>query len=199
MMMNDQPHNNTFDCDVIDTALEHMNTDIGCSEAHGTLCGLLCTENMTEPQTWFQQMQINMDNNNLLQREAQHALGHLHAETLKQLNDPTCDFQLLLPNDNEDLENRVHALADWCQGFLIGLSIGGIHDFRKLPENAAEISQDLVEIARAGTRYELQGTENDENALENLIEYVRIGILLINEEMHPNKIVTVNTDNAIFH
>jgi len=195
-MTNDLSRSNTINSDAINSALERLNTDISCSETHGTLCGLLCAENMTDPLTWFRQMLTNIDDNDLLQREAQLVLGHLHEATLKQLNDPTCDFQLLLPNDTEDLENRVHALGSWCQGFLFGLSMGGINDFRKLPENAAEISQDITEIARAGTSYDLQGTDDDEKALENLIEYVRVGILLINEEMHPNKVSTVNTDNS---
>ena len=89
------------------------------------------------------------------------------------------------------MELQVNALGEWCQGFLIGLSLGGVEDFQALPDDAKEIARDLVEIARAGTSYELSGLEDDEEAFVELVEFIRVGALLINEELHPNKISQV--------
>jgi hypothetical protein len=44
----------------------------------------------------------------------------------------------------------------------------------------------MVEIARAGS-YELDGGEEDEQSYQQLLEYVRTGVLLLNEELHPTK------------
>ena len=81
----------------------------------------------------------------------------------------------------------MHALGEWCQGFLSGLTLGGISDFDKLGTDAREVVEDLVEIARAGTSYHLEGSEEDEQAYAELMEYLRVGVLLINEELQPLK------------
>ncbi|WP_455200419.1 UPF0149 family protein [Kaarinaea lacus] len=179
--------NEVFDCEQIESALQDIEADIGASEIHGTLCGLLCATNDTQADSWFLSLVPEIDNNNLLQKEARQSLILLYEETLQQLNDPTCDFQLLLPDDYTDLATRTISLGDWCQGFVMGFMMSGIKDFRKLPENSAEISQDIVEISRIGSEYESENTEDDAEALEELIEFVRVGVLLINEELHPSR------------
>jgi uncharacterized protein YgfB (UPF0149 family) len=74
--------------------------------------------------------------------------------------------------------------------------MGGLKDFRKLPENSAEAAQDIVEISRIGSKYESEGSEEDAVALEELIEYVRVGVLLINEELHPSRAAPVMTPDT---
>jgi uncharacterized protein YgfB (UPF0149 family) len=93
---------------------------------------------------------------------------------------------LLLPGEEAALPERADALGSWCQGFLLGLSLGGVQDIGKLPGDAAEVVRDMVELSRAGS-YELSGSDEDENAYAELLEYVRTGALLVNEEMNPIK------------
>jgi hypothetical protein len=105
---------------------------------------------------------------------------------------------LLLPDDQTDLDSRTLGLGDWCQGFVMGLMMSGLKDFRKLPENSAEAAQDIVEISRIGSKYQSEGNEDEAVALEELIEYVRVGVLLINEELHPGRaapIIKPETNN----
>lgn len=190
--------NNVFDCDQIESALQNIEADIGPSEIHGTLCGLLCATNDTQADSWFVSLVPEIDNNNLLQKDARQMLERLYEETQQQLNDPICDFQLLLPDDYADLTTRTISLGDWCQGFVMGFMMSGIKDFRKLPENSAEVSQDIVEISRIGSEFESEDTEDDAEALEELIEFVRVGVLLINEELHPTRaapVMTTESDN----
>jgi uncharacterized protein YgfB (UPF0149 family) len=118
----------------------------------------------------------------------------LHEATQGQLNDPTCDFHLLLPGDDEAIALRVQALGDWCQGFLTGLALGGIKDLQALPDNVREIANDLLEIARAHSSYDLEEQEEDEQAYAELTEYVRVGVMLINEELHPALSVSGNQE-----
>ncbi|TNF37573.1 MAG: YecA family protein, partial [Gammaproteobacteria bacterium] len=90
------------------------------------------------------------------------------------------------PTDEADLIERTEALAEWCQGFTYGLVAGGLKQQAELPVDSAEIIRDLTEIARAGLDEELQD-EADEDAYMQLHEYVRMGVLLINEELQPLK------------
>ena len=187
-----------FDCDYIESALQTLEADITPSEIHGTLCGMLCATGNTDAHSWFQSLIPATNESDLLAREARDTLIKLHDETRRQLNDPTCDFQLVLPDEQSDLDSRTLGLGDWCQGFVMGLMMSGLKDFRKLPENSAEAAQDIVEISRIGSKYQSEGNEDEAVALEELIEYVRVGVLLINEELHPSRaapIISPETNN----
>jgi len=175
-----------LDYDQIESALQTIGADINASEIHGTLSALLCADARLDADNWYQPLIPETDNSDLLQKEACDILKLLFHETKQHLNDPTCDYQLLLPND-DNIDTRTVALGDWCQGFIMGLMMCGINDFHKLPENSAEVSQDIVEISRVGSTYQSEESEEDAVALEELIEYVRVGVLLINEELHPDK------------
>lgn len=171
------------------SALEKLETEVTPSEVHGTLCGLLCSKVSATADQWQDSLWPHMerDENDLIKAESMEKLNQLHDISRLQLNDPNCEFELLLPDDDDPLETRVNALGDWCQGYLVGLTLGGINDFSPLPENAREVVNDMVEIARAGTSYDLEDSEEDENAYAELVEYLRVGILLINEELQPTQ------------
>ncbi|MGD8572593.1 MAG: YecA family protein [Gammaproteobacteria bacterium] len=176
-----------FDWDNIESVLQRIGADTNPSELHGTLCGMFCAENEVGRDQWFNNLVPAIEHADLSQRDAADALKQLFDETERQFGDPTCNFQLLLPDTSNSIDSRTRALGDWCQGFVMGMMLRGTKDFSKLPENSAEACNDIVEIARAGSAYEAEDTEEDATALEELIEYVRVGVLLINEELHPTR------------
>lgn len=185
---------------ILASALQKLDTEVTPSEVHGTLCGLLSANTGAEMDVWQKALWPNQPGGDLLAAEANEVFKQVHNVTRVQLNDPSCEFQMLLPDDDDSLDQRVHALGDWCQGYLIGLSLGGIKDFAPLPDDAREIAQDILEIARAGTSYELEGSEEDEHAYVELVEYLRVGVLLINEELQPTQAPPVDIDpNTTLH
>lgn len=181
-----------FDWDNIESVLQHIGADTNPGELHGTLCGMFCAKNAVVRDQWFENLVPAIEHADLSQREAAETLKQLFDETERQFGDPTCDFQLLLPDTGNSIDIRTRALGDWCQGFVMGMMVCGTKDFNKLPENSAEACNDIVEIARAGSTYEAEDTEEDATALEELIEYVRVGVLLINEELHPTRAAPVS-------
>ena len=170
----------------VDSALEQVETEMRAEECHGTLAGLLCARGELKPEEWLEYIAHALDPNTLLAKEALGTFRALHEQTRQGLNDSVLDFHPLLPGDEASVEERIEALGEWCQGFLLGLSAGGLTELEKMPGDSGEILRDLVEIARAGS-YELDGNEEDESSYSQLLEYVRTGVLLINEEMHPSK------------
>jgi uncharacterized protein YgfB (UPF0149 family) len=173
------------DYKTIDAALVQMDAEFNAGTAHGVLCGLHCAKNTSDAEYCCHRLLPTLDINNLLHKTGKQLLLSLFTDTIRQLNDPHCDFELLLPSDDIGIEAQVVALGDWCQGFLLGLSMAGVKDLDSLPENSAEIATDLVQIARAGSSYYLEDSTEDEAALQDLIEYVRVGVLLMHEEMCP--------------
>ncbi len=170
----------------LDAALGQVETEMRAVECHGTLIGLICARGEVQKKEWLDYIAHALNPADLLAREALETFGALFEAAYTQLSDSNLDFQPLLPGDDTPVEERIGALAQWAQGFLLGMSAGGIKEVEKLPGDSGEIVRDLVDICRADT-YELEGSEEDEVAYNELLEYVRTGVLLINEELHPTK------------
>lgn len=174
------------DFKTLQAALEKTEAEMLASEAHGTLCGMSCAGGKPDLQNWLEQVFDEFDLNNMLIKEASQMLVGLFNDTLQQLNDSDADFQMLLPEDEMLLSERTEALAQWCHGFTYGLVTGGLKEETELPEDTAELIRDMVEIARAGHDVSIED-ESDEESYMQLYEYVRMGVLLINEELQPTK------------
>jgi uncharacterized protein len=109
----------------------------------------------------------------------------LRLQVLRALNDTDLGFEPLLPDDSEDLELRTRTLGEWVDGFLGGLGqtprLGGL---KPSPE-ATEILRDFAEIARIEVEPEIN--EDNEQALAELNEYVRVGVMLLADELVPTQ------------
>jgi len=167
----------------LETALRLLDDDTDPSELHGTVGGLLCADKRANVNHWISSLfpERTMDDQQL--GELKQSLGLLFEETRQQLSDPLCGFDLLLPGDDYSFEQQLLALGDWCQGFLIGLNLGGVEDFSRLQGDAKEFAQDMVEIARAGVSYDFSEDEEDQQAYMQLVEYVRVGVMMVNDEL----------------
>jgi uncharacterized protein YgfB (UPF0149 family) len=166
-------------------ALAKLGSDQSVAEFHGGLVGFLCAKGDVTAEEWLSQVAPG-EQGDLLADEARLTLAELHRESMRQLNDPVLEFQPILPDESESIGYRVEALGEWCQGFLMGLTEGGVKETERLPGDAAEIVNDMVNISTVGS-YDLSENEEDEEAYTELLEYVRAGVLLVNEELHPTK------------
>jgi uncharacterized protein YgfB (UPF0149 family) len=106
----------------------------------------------------------------------------LFTATAAALLQPDMEFELLLPADEQPIDVRTAALAQWCQGFLYGLGAGAVPDASELPGDVGEIVRDFIEISRAGVDA-AQGEESNEAAYAELVEFTRVGVQLLFEEL----------------
>ena len=152
------------------------------AECHGLLCGLLCRETNATPGDFIYQlaaMQLVVEPGAALES----VLSETFESTLRQFEDEEFGFALWLPDDEESLEDRTIALAQWCSGFLAGLGSGGQLD--ALSEQATEAIEDLQQIANAEISVPGEGTaenEEDEAAFTEIVEYVRVVALMMRED-----------------
>lgn len=173
----------------LDDQLYQLDAALGASESHGALCGMLCAQGATDVAQWMLHVLGEHDESNKVLQAAGKSLMQIHRTSVEQMNDSNIEFELMLPDDDEALETRVEALGTWCQGFVYGLAVGGIKEDTELPEDSKEIIRDIIEISRAGyiaddeAEYEI--SEEDEQAFVEVSEYVRMGTLLIYEELQP--------------
>jgi uncharacterized protein YgfB (UPF0149 family) len=133
------------------------------AEAHGTLAGCLCAAIGYRFEDWLLE---------ILPEGQAHPMA-------KEM-----EFELLLPQDEEPLDARTEALAQWCQGFLYGLGTSVVQDESGLPGDIGEIVRDLTEITHVAVDT-AQSDESNESAYAELVEFVRIGVQLVFDELAP--------------
>jgi yecA family protein len=181
---------NLPDISALDETLFKVDATMGAAESHGALCGMLCARGSTDLSEWMGHVLGEQEQGNVFLRDLANQLSELHQSTLGQMNDPYGGFQLLLPDDDDELDERTEALGDWCLGFVYGLAAGGISEESELPEDTKELLMDFIEISRAGKDVadladDPDDGEEDEQAFVEVVEYVRTGVMLINEELQP--------------
>lgn len=150
------------------------------AEAHGTLAGCLCTGVGYRFEDWL----LEILPEGRAQPLAAATLRELYAETAGSLRAPDMEFDLLLPADAHSIDSRAEALAQWCQGFLYGLGSGAVRDASNLPGDLGEIVRDLTEISRVGVDI-AQTEESNESAYAELVEFVRVSVQVVFEELEP--------------
>ncbi len=177
----------------LEDLLFNVDAALGATESHGALCGMLCAQGATEASQWMLYVLGEHEETSKLLQQTGKKLLQIHQISVEQMNDTDAEFELMLPDDDEQLESRVEALGIWCQGFVYGLAVGGITEDTVLPEDSKELIRDILEISRAGyvadneaeIATDEENTEEDEVAFMEVGEYVRMGVLLIYEELQP--------------
>jgi len=155
----------------VQTALVAVALGIDADELHGSLCGYICGGGQCSPTGWPEQ--LSLDSVDAVALSAEQPLGQLFASSVAQLADDQLSLQLLLP-EHAPLSERAEALLQWCRGFLGGFGLAG-GDAQS--EDAAEALADLGRIA--GTVVTFEDPEQDEESLAELIEFVRVAVLLL--------------------
>ncbi|MCF6189131.1 MAG: YecA family protein [Cocleimonas sp.] len=174
----------------LDIALQEAEADYNAAEAQAIACGMLVVNTSADKISWvkmiFGEIDATDSTHATKQGEAIELSGKLFDLTKSQLQDSNLGFDLLLPEEDEDLYPRVTALQQWCSGFIVGTTMAGISDTSKLPEDSRELMADFTEIGTAGD-FDLGDEDESEEAFEEIREYIRMGVLLINEELQPIK------------
>jgi uncharacterized protein YgfB (UPF0149 family) len=180
----------------LDALLQQLGVKIDTAECHGLLCGLLCAAGDIDNLTWAVNViegVLNPDQDTRIitltsapieETEEIARLKAVYDQTVELMDDPDYGFNLLLPDEELPLGVRVKALGHWCQGFIFGLSMGGINNEVKLPGESNEILRDLAEIGRIAEHISEMG-EEEEGDFAEIEEYVRMGVLLLREELRP--------------
>jgi uncharacterized protein len=155
---------------------ERSMTD--AAEAHGTLAGALCTASTYRFEDWLQEI-LPEGRAHPISSGALRSLFFVTAETLAGAE---MAFEPLLPEDAQPIDERATALSQWCVGFLYGLGSGAVPDVSKLPGEAGEVIRDFDEITRVGVGSG-DSEEQNEAAYAELVEFVRVGVQLVFEEL----------------
>lgn len=153
------------------------------SECHGALCGMLCRRPREDAEA-FLRLLASLELVHEPGQELRDLLVRLHGATASQIGDDQMRFSLWLPEDEEDLEYRTRALARWSTGLLAGLGFGHDTALDKLSADMEGVLGDVQQIALAETGADVDG-EDEEQALTEITEYLRVVTLMLREELRP--------------
>ena len=156
----------------IEAAVRQLELGVDATELHGGLCGWLAAGGELTP-SWPAQVLVDAS---LPAAVADGALDRLGRASAAQFEDRDFGFELLLPPADASLVARSGALFGWCRGFLggFGLAAGAAPP---LSEEGREALADLARLAAATPQDD--GDDDDEQALAEIEEFVRVAVLLI--------------------
>jgi len=147
----------------------------GWAEVHGTLAGVLAAgAEAAAAATLAARAGTDVEESALVPWAENLARG---------LADAQVGFRLQLPGDEEPLPRRVDALSAWVRGFLSGVGQAGDR-LESAGDDAREALSDLAAIARGAAVTE-EGSEAEEEAFAELVEYVRLVVQYLFEALNP--------------
>jgi len=165
--------------DPINNALQHVGALMDAAEAHGILCGILCSSQSYEEDVWLRHVLSDTAIEDGLVIQSQQQLLLLKKYTLEQLNSVNDEFMPLLPGDDTPLSQRVQALGGWCEGFLFGVGLTGI-DTKSLPNEVKDFIDDVISISRIAP---IENNEEYEADYMEIVEYLKVGVITLYEEL----------------
>ncbi len=170
--------------EVVTQALLALGATEGATAAHGSLCGLICLLGGRAQPIWVAAL-VGPDPRTTVDAAPVEVLSALVSATSGALADGEMSFLPLLPPDDHPLPQRADALAEWCAGFMHGLgeAAGAGGGASVLDgEVSREVMHEFAEIARV-TLGDGESDLEAEAAYAELVEYVRVGVQLMFEEL----------------
>lgn len=167
--------------------LARLAVPLSVPEVHGISVGLLCGQaSGTAKSRWLTELldAADIKADSIQERATDiRALDAWFDDTVAALNDSEMSFEPAMPDDSSALVDRAGGLIDFCSGFNygLGLSSGG-RDTHSLPADTREVIADF----QAMQNIDLDGLEETDDAdWQELFEYLRVGVLLVHEELQP--------------
>lgn len=173
------PASEPLNHDQLDALVVRLRLGVEASELHGSLCGYLAGGAQPHGHDLLPALQLESADNALGDAD-QALLDGFLAQCREALEDSDLGFEPLLPEDDRPLDVRAEAVAAWCRGFLGGFGLAGPQAHADLSADASEVLRDFGTIAASEFAY--ADAEEDEDALIEVQEFLRVGALLLYTE-----------------
>lgn len=165
--------------DAFEKQLEREDMLFSAAEMHGMLSGIVASAEPMPAKEWQGLLADLANENQVFSESLKGLLCEVNDSIRTELADLNLGFQLLLPGDEEPLNERLKALTDWVQSFLVGFGVNQ-QNLSQASDELREAIQDMAEIARLSD--DVDADEEGERAFYEVTEYVRItAIMCFNE------------------
>lgn len=143
------------------------------------LCGFLCCDTGDPVTHWLDQILPLTQPDDLPRCEGRDVLRDYAEPVEKAIRGTDLTIDLPIFDENAPLIERATAIYDWVRGFLYAMGILGISE-HALSEDAREVYGDFVSVTHMDLD-DLDETEENEQALAEVIEFIRVAAMLIQD------------------
>ncbi|WP_417614639.1 UPF0149 family protein [Oceanisphaera sp.] len=165
--------------DAFTSLLEHHNMVVTAAEVHGVICGLICGGMAQNDPRWQQHFNALLNDDFELPTELKKAVNLLFSRVYEELINQS-RFELLMPDDDEPLDDRLEAMMEWAAAFLAGFGVVQ-QELNKASSELQEMIQDISSITQVSGDFD-QEDEESETAFVVLYEHLKLGATLAFEE-----------------
>ncbi|MED5387991.1 MAG: YecA family protein [Pseudomonadota bacterium] len=152
------------------------------SELQGVMAGLLATGHGAQDEEVLGILASHTDIEGGFDGALAGALMRVRDQLAQGYEGTGLELTLLLPADEDDLGLRVAAVAQWCEGFLVGFGTGSANTRDKdLSPGIQEALSDLAAISQVATPEE--SGDEEEDMFEQVAEHCRMAALMIYTEL----------------
>lgn len=169
------------DFDTLSRTLDRLEAGVGAAELDGALAGFLCAGGAAAADRWLPSLALAELDETIEDARDRDLFGALYRGLSRDLDDPELAFAPLLPGDEAPISERAAAMVEWCRGFLGGLGLAGVDLGAGLSGDGGEVVGDFGRIA--ATEFDPgESDADDEEAYAEMIEYIRVGVLLLHQQ-----------------
>lgn len=160
--------------------LTQANIIVDAAEVHGILCGMLAGGMNLDDKNWIAALADVVNQGDGFTLNAEQGIIAMFNQICQELVESDFALNLCLPDDDQPINARGVALVNWVQGFLLGF---GLHqnDLTKCSEDTKEALEDFSQIAKLDE--DMEESEESEQALTEVLEYVRVSTMLCFNEL----------------
>lgn len=160
----------------INVKLKSAELFTDAAEMHGILSGFLCGGSDLNSNDWKVLLNDIVNEGQGLPISVKKIIDELYTKLIKQLSSEGLNFNLLLPDDDQSLVDRLEAVAQWSQGFLTGFGLVQ-QGLSKADSDVQELIKDIRDITQLELEIEDEGEES-EKAYVDIVEYLRVAAML---------------------
>lgn len=193
---NNDSDNTVLDFASVQATLTSEGINSHASEIHGVLTGLICAGFEFEDRGYFSLLSDLFNSGDSFPGNVKKMLEPLYSQLWASILDDNYSFNLLLPDDDDTIAERGHALSMWVQGFNLGFGLQQ-KDTPVVSDEVKEVLTDFVEIANLSD--EMDEDEDTEQAYFEIAEYVRISALLCFSELATPPNSQSSDDHKVLH
>jgi hypothetical protein len=174
-----------WDFDKIADFLLHEGSHHSPSECHGMLSGFAAGGGKSI-ETVIKDLGLFLE---IEQFSRQDQLTALYQSINQSFGGKDFEFSLVLPDEDQPIEQRLEALAAWCQGFLSGFAFVSNNAASKDKSIVSETLNDMAAIAQVDTSDDELG-DDSEYDYANLVEFLRMGAMTVFYECVTGQVPT---------
>ena len=137
-----------------------------------------------DPEQCLEQTALLIDAVEPPNQEEGPVLLSLYGACQSQLSSEAMDLQLLMPDDEADIGQRIDSVGQWCQGFMAGFAQGGkeIQQTKGQQSYSQDVSEglsDIAAISQISLSDEDDAAEQREQNIIEIMEYLRVAAISI--------------------